>query len=107
VTHLPSGLAVVTRVRVLAVALAFVDRIAVLTDWTARDISATADLREQVREALDQAYGDFFADRLPELPEDASSAAWERAAVHRNALGGHADNRAASPAERSLTATKA
>jgi hypothetical protein len=32
-------------------------------------------LREQVREALDRAYGDFFADRLPVLPEDASPAA--------------------------------
>jgi hypothetical protein len=32
-------------------------------------------LREQVREALDRAYGDFFADRLPALPEDASPAA--------------------------------
>jgi hypothetical protein len=35
VTHLPSGLAVVTQVRALAVALALVDRIASLTDWGA------------------------------------------------------------------------
>jgi hypothetical protein len=107
VTHLPSGRAVVTQVRVLTVALAFVDRIAALTDWAARDISATADLRDQVREALNQAYGDFFADRLPELPEDASSAAWERAAVHRNVPGGRGDDRTTGPAGRSFTTTKA
>ena len=71
VTHLPSGLAVVSRVRAVAVA----DRIAALTDWEAQNISATPELREQVREALDRAYGDFFADRLPALPEDASPAA--------------------------------
>ena len=65
VTHLPSGLAVVSRVRALAVALALADRIAALTDWETRNISATPELREQVREALDRAYGDFFADRLP------------------------------------------
>lgn len=47
VTHLPSGLAVVVRIRARAVALAFTDRIAGLTDWTARDISATPELREQ------------------------------------------------------------
>src|SRR5687768_9454988 len=75
VTHLPSGLAVVSRVRALAVALALADRIAALTDWEAQNISATPELREQVREALDRAYGDFFADRLPVLPEDASPAA--------------------------------
>ena len=60
-THLPSGLAVVSRVRALAVALALADRIAALTDWDAQNISATPELREQVREALDRAYGDFFA----------------------------------------------
>ena len=75
VTHLPSGLAVVSRVRALAVALALADRIAALTDWEAQNISATPELREQVREALNWAYGDFFADRLPALPEDASPAA--------------------------------
>ena len=75
VTHLPSGLAVVSRARALAVALALADRIAALTDWEAQNISATPELREQVREALDRAYGDFFADRLPVLPEDASPAA--------------------------------
>ena len=75
VTHLPSGLAVVSRVRALAVALALADRIAALTDWEARNISATPELREQVREALDRAYGDFFANRLPAFPEDALPAA--------------------------------
>jgi hypothetical protein len=75
VTHLPSGLAVVSQVRVLAVALALVDRIAALTDWDTQDIRATPELREQVREALDRAYGDFFADRLPAFLEDASPAA--------------------------------
>jgi hypothetical protein len=70
VTHLPSGLAVVTQIRPLAVALAFVDRIAGLTEWTAQTISATSDLRERVREALNHAYGDFHADRLPVLPQD-------------------------------------
>jgi hypothetical protein len=71
VTHLPSGLAVVTQVRALAVALAFVDRIAGLTDWDAQTISATPDLRERVRQALDHAYGDFHADKLPDLLQDA------------------------------------
>jgi hypothetical protein len=75
VTHLPSGLAVVLRVRALAVAVALTDGIAVLTNWDARNISATPELREQVREALDRAYGDFFANRLPAFPEDASPAA--------------------------------
>jgi hypothetical protein len=75
VTHLPSGLAVVSRVRALAVALALADRIAALTDWDAQNISATPELRERVREALNRAYGDFFADRLPAFPEDASPAA--------------------------------
>jgi len=75
VTHLPSGLAVISQVRVLVVAVALVNRIAALTDWEAQDISATPELREQVREALDRAYGDFFADRLFALPENASPAA--------------------------------
>jgi hypothetical protein len=73
-THLPSGLAVVTQVRVLAVALAFADRIAPLTDWTTQDIGVTPELGERVREALDRAYGDFFANRLPAFPEDAPPA---------------------------------
>ena len=68
VTHLPSGLAVVSQVRERAVALALVDRIAALTDWTARDIVATADLKEQVRQALNQAHGDYLADRLSTCP---------------------------------------
>jgi hypothetical protein len=71
VTHLPSGLAVVSQVRALAVAIALTDRIAALTDWEAQNIRATPELREQVREALDRAYGDFFANRLPAFPEDA------------------------------------
>jgi hypothetical protein len=70
VTHLPSGLAVVTQVRALAVALALVDRIAGLTDWTAQTIGATPDLRERIQEAMQHAYGDFHADRLPILPRD-------------------------------------
>ena len=75
VTHLPSGLAVVSQVTAVAVAVALVDRIAALTDWDAQNISATPELREQVREAVDRAYGDFFANRLPAFPEDASPAA--------------------------------
>ena len=75
VTHLPSGLAVVSQVTAVAVAVAVTDRIAALTDWEAQNISATPELREQVREALDRAYGDFFANRLPAFPEDASPAA--------------------------------
>ena len=70
-THLPSGLAVVSQVRALAVAVALTERIAALTDWDAQNISATPELREQVREALNRAYGDFFANRLPAFPEDA------------------------------------
>jgi hypothetical protein len=50
--------------------LALVDRIVSLTDWDAQTISAMPDLREQVREALKHAYGDFYADRLPVLPQD-------------------------------------
>jgi hypothetical protein len=75
VTHLPSGLAVVSQVRALAVAIALTERIAALTDWEAQNIRATPELREQVREALDRAYGDFFANRLPAFPEDASPVA--------------------------------
>jgi hypothetical protein len=74
VTHLPSGLAVVRQIKVLAVALAFVDRISALTDWTVQQISATPDLRAQVQTALDQAYDDFYSGRLPPVPEDTSSA---------------------------------
>ena len=74
VTHLPSGLAVVRQIKVLAVALAFVDRIAALTDWTVQEIRATPELRAQVQKALDQAYDDYYADRLPPIPEDTSSA---------------------------------
>jgi hypothetical protein len=73
VTHLPSGLAVVRQIRALAVALALVDRIAALTDWTVQEISATPELRAQVQRALDRAYDDFYAGRLPPVPEDASS----------------------------------
>jgi hypothetical protein len=71
VTHLPSGLAVVSQVRALAVAVALTERIAALTDWEAQNIRATPELREPVREALNRAYGDFFANRLPAFPEDA------------------------------------
>ena len=74
-THLPSGLAVVSQVRALAVVLVLVDQIAALTDWDAQNIRATPELREQVREALDRADGEFFANRLPAFPEDASPAA--------------------------------
>jgi hypothetical protein len=73
VTHLPSGLAVVRQIKVLAVALAFVDRIAALTDWTVQEIRATPDLRAQVQTALDQAYDDYYAGRLPPIPQDTSS----------------------------------
>jgi hypothetical protein len=59
----------------VAVAVAVTDRIAALTEWDAQNISATPELREQVREALDRAYGDFVANRLPAFPEDASPAA--------------------------------
>jgi hypothetical protein len=74
VTHLPSGLAVVRQIKVLAVALAFVDRIAGLTDWTVQEISTTPDLRAQVQTALDQAYDDYYAGRLAPIPQDTSSA---------------------------------
>jgi hypothetical protein len=73
VTHLPSGLAVVRQIKVLAVALAFVDRITALTDWTVQEIGATAELRAQVQTALDQAYDDYYAGRLAPIPQDTSS----------------------------------
>ena len=73
VTHLPSGLAVVRQIKVLAVALAFIDRIAGLTDWTVQEIGATPELRAQVQTALDQAYDDYYAGRLPPVRQDASS----------------------------------
>ena len=44
-----------------------------LTDWTVPDIRATPDLRAQVQKALDQAYDDYYAGRLPPVPQDASS----------------------------------
>jgi hypothetical protein len=74
VTHLPSGLAVVREIKVLAVALAFVDRIAALIDWTVQQISATPELRAQVQKALDQAYDDYYSGRLLPIPQDTSSA---------------------------------
>jgi hypothetical protein len=67
------GLAVVSQVKERAVALALVDRIVPLTDWTALDIIATADLKEQVRQALNQAHGDYLANRLATSPTDSSS----------------------------------
>jgi hypothetical protein len=70
VTHLPSGLAVVRQIKVLAVALAFVDRITGLADWTVQEIRATPELRAQVQTALDQAYDNFYSGRLPPVPED-------------------------------------
>lgn len=74
VTHLPSGLAVVRQIKVLAVALAFVDRIIGLADWTVQEINATPELRAQVQTALDQAYDDFYTGRLLPVPEDPPSA---------------------------------
>ena len=50
----------VRQIKVLAVALAFVDRIAGLTDWTVQEIGATPELRAQVQTALDQAYDDLL-----------------------------------------------
>ena len=64
----------VRQIKVLAVALAFVDRIAALTDWTVQEIGATPDLRAQVQKALDRAYDDFYTGRLPPVPQDTSSA---------------------------------
>ena len=63
------------QIKVLAVALAFVDRITGLTDWTVQEIRATPELRAQVQTALDQAYDDFYTGRLPPVPEDPPSAA--------------------------------
>jgi hypothetical protein len=74
VTHLLSGFAVVRQIKVLAVALAFVDGIAGLTDWTVQEIRATPDVRAQVQKALDQAYDDHYAGRLPPIPQDKSPA---------------------------------
>ncbi len=51
-THLLSDLAVVRQIKVLAVALAFVDLIDALTDWTVQEISATLELRAQVQTSL-------------------------------------------------------
>jgi hypothetical protein len=65
---------VVRQIKVLAVALAFVDLIDALTDWTVQKISTTPDLRAQVQRALDQAYDDYYAGRLPPVPQDTSSA---------------------------------
>jgi hypothetical protein len=62
VTHLPGRS---PRISVPAVALAFTDRIAALTDWAAREISATPELGEQVRKALGRVRGGFHAGRLP------------------------------------------
>jgi hypothetical protein len=73
VTHLTSSLAVVRQIKMLAVALAFVDRIAALTDWTVQEIRATPDLRAQVQRALDRAYDDYYAGRLAPIPQDTSS----------------------------------
>lgn len=53
-------------------ALAFTDRITGLADWAARDISATPELRGQIRIALDQAYDDFQAGRLSADPDKQS-----------------------------------
>ena len=64
----------VRQIKVLAVALAFVERIAGLTDWTVQEISTTPDLRAQVQKALDRAYDDFYTDRLPPVPQDTFSA---------------------------------
>jgi hypothetical protein len=65
---------VVRQIKVLAVALTFVDRIAALTDWTVQEIGATPELRAQVQKALDRAYDDFYTGRLPPVPQDTSSA---------------------------------
>jgi len=65
---------VVRQIKVLAVALAFVDRIAALTDWTVQEIRAAPELRAQVQTALDQAYDDYYAGRLAPVPQDTSPA---------------------------------
>ena len=64
----------VRQIKVLAVALAFVDGIVGLTDWTVQEIGATPELRAQVQKALDQAYDDYYAGRLPPIAQDTSSA---------------------------------
>jgi hypothetical protein len=46
----------VRQIKVLAVALAFIDRIATLTEWTVREIRATPELRAQVQTILGQAF---------------------------------------------------
>jgi hypothetical protein len=57
---------------VVAVALAFTDWIAALTNWGTQEISATPELREQVRKAfLSRTHKDFHAGRLPSGPEKA------------------------------------
>ena len=58
----------VRQIKVLAVALAFVDRIAGLTDWTVQEIRATPELRAQVQTALDQAYDDLLRGPPPADP---------------------------------------
>ena len=63
----------VRQIKVLAVALAFVDRITGLADWTVQEIRATPELRAQVQTALDQAYDDYYSGRLPPGPEDPPS----------------------------------
>jgi hypothetical protein len=65
---------VVRQIKVMAVALAFVDGIAALTDWTVQEIGAPPELRAQVQKALDRAYDDFYTGRLPPVPQDTSSA---------------------------------
>jgi hypothetical protein len=67
----PTCLAVVTRIGLLAVALVFTDQIAALTDWDSRDISATLELREQVRTVLSRVHEGFHAGRQPPGPEKA------------------------------------
>jgi hypothetical protein len=52
-------------------ALVFTDRIATLTDWRSWDISATLELREQVRAALSRVHEGFHAGRQPPGPETA------------------------------------
>ena len=64
----------VRQIKVLAVALAFVDRITELTDWTVQEIRATPELRAQVQTALDQAYDDYYAGCLAPIPQDTSLA---------------------------------
>jgi hypothetical protein len=63
----------VRQIKVLAVALAFIDRIATLTEWTVREIRATPELRAQVQTILDQAFDDLYSGRLAPVPQDTSS----------------------------------